>query len=102
MRLLIWVLASKTRVTMAVAAVAIFELSVLFANGRRGLERFETSVPLAAVVAGPFLIALAVLVQVWARKDTRRKLIGNIAYGMTLIWSMSYAFVLFVAIRRFS
>jgi TRAP-type C4-dicarboxylate transport system permease small subunit len=95
-----WLLSSKTRITLAVAAVAAFELFMLFANGRPGLAHLEATTPYAAIVVGPFLIALAVFVQIWARRDARTKLIENAAYGMMLIWLMSYGFALFVALHR--
>lgn len=96
-----WLLASKTRITLAVAAVAVFEFLVLFANGRPGLAHLEATTPNAAIVVGPFLIALPVFVQIWARRDARRKPIENAAYGMTLIWLMSYGFLLFVVLHRY-
>jgi NADH:ubiquinone oxidoreductase subunit 6 (subunit J) len=100
MRLLTWVLEKKTRITLAVAALSAFEFLLLFGSSRSAFEHWEASVPFFGVIVGPFLIVLAVSVLVWARKDTRRKSIENVAFGMTLIWLVSYAFILFAAVHR--
>jgi hypothetical protein len=39
------------------------------------------------------------LIQTWAGKDPHRSLIDNAAYGMMLIWSVSYAFVVSTMFR---
>jgi hypothetical protein len=94
MRQFKWLLANKRRVTLAVLALTTFELLLTFLGGRPAIENIRAHTPRAALAAGPFLILLAVLTQFWARRDPRRRLIDNAAYGMMLIWSMSYAFVL--------
>jgi hypothetical protein len=99
-RFLLWVLADKRRIAAAAVAAYAISLSLFFTSGRPIREGADINAPPAAVIAGPFLIALALLVQLWARKDPQRRFIGNIAYAMTLIWCMSYGFVLFIAIHR--
>jgi hypothetical protein len=98
MRFLKWVLTNKKRVTLMVAVAGASELLASVLGGQTFLERAHASTPRSAVVIYPFLIALAVLVQVRARKDTRRRLVENGAYGMTLLWGLCYAFVLFVVV----
>jgi len=100
MRHLVWILTDKKRITLLCAAIAVFESLLLFSGGQALLDHAQASVPFSAVVAGPFFIALAILVQFWARKDAGRRLIENTAYAMMLIWLMSYAFVLFAALHR--
>jgi hypothetical protein len=78
---------------LAVLALTTFEPLLTFLGVRAAIENSRAHTPRAAMAAAPFLILLAVRIQIWARKDPRRRLIDNAAYGIMLIWSMSYAFV---------
>jgi len=99
MRLLKWLLTNKRRVTLAVVVLTTFEILLTFLGGRPAIENMRAHTPRAALVAGPFLILLTMLIQTWAGKDPHRSLIDNAAYGMMLIWSVSYAFVVSTMFR---
>jgi hypothetical protein len=81
---------------VTVAVFAVLELLMFFSTGGSGLQRIEASPPpLAALVVGPLEIALAVGVWVRARKNTRRELIENIAFGVALMVHGLYIHPLF-------
>jgi len=91
---------NKTKITLTVIAVILVDLWLFFAPGPEIAQHAARTVPGVAIILGPFLIATGVATQLWMRGKHEYRYMNLLAYGLTLIWSMSYGFIVLIALSR--
>jgi hypothetical protein len=77
-------------------AVAALDLFVFFLGGASKLRYATATVPNAALMMGPLLIAIGFAGQFWTRNRPGFRRLNLLAYAATLAFCLSYGFVMFI------
>lgn len=91
---------NKKRVTLIIVGVFAIDLWLSSLGGRASLQRAVMTVPPIALALGPLLILFGVWGQLWARRRPKLRSLGLLAYGLTLIWSLSFGLILLLFLRE--